>query len=70
MRADAIRLLAYGHLVSGNWGPLMEILESPAANAIGEEEMTKFERAATELARPDEAARIAHVRAQRAKPSF
>ena len=65
LRVDAIRLLAYGHLLRGAWGDLMRILESPAAAAIGDVEMEKFERAARELGRSEEAAQIAAVRAQR-----
>jgi stage IV sporulation protein FB len=65
LRADALRLLAYGHLLTGSWGPLMELLESPAATAIDDAEMEKFERAARELDRPEEAGRIAAVRAAR-----
>jgi uncharacterized protein HemY len=65
LRVDAIRLLAYGYLLRGAWGDLMQILESPAAAAIGDVEMEKFERAARELGRSVEAAQIAAVRAQR-----
>jgi hypothetical protein len=65
VRADAVRLLAFSYLTSGAWGPLMDLMESPAAVAIPPDELAKFEQAARELDRPDEAARIAAVRARR-----
>jgi Zn-dependent protease len=68
VRADAVRLLAFAHLSAGAWGPLMDLMESPASRAIPDDEMGKFEQAARELDRPDEAARIAAVRATRGVP--
>jgi Zn-dependent protease len=68
VRADAVRLLAFAHLTAGAWGPLMDLMESPASRAIPDDEMGKFEQAARELDRPEEAARIKAIRATRMAP--
>lgn len=57
VRLGAIRLLAYGRLLEGQWGTLMQLLES-ARFEIGAQELERFEQAARELERPDEAAQI------------
>lgn len=57
VRLGAIRLLAYGRLLEGQWGTLMQLLES-ARFEIGAQELARFEQAALELERPDEAAQI------------
>jgi len=57
VRLGAIRLLAYGRLLEGQWGTLMQLLES-ARSEIGPQELERFEQAARELERPDEAAQI------------
>ena len=68
VRTDAVRLLAFGYLLSRAWGDLVGLMESPASQAIGDDEMEKFERAARELGRPEEGERIAAVRAKRRAP--
>lgn len=57
VRLGAIRLLAYGRLLEGQWGSLMQLLEA-ARFEIGTQELQRFEQAAVELERPDEAAQI------------
>lgn len=57
VRRNAIKLLAYGRLMEGQWGPLMQLLEA-ARIEIGADELARFEQAAKELDRPDDAARI------------
>ncbi len=69
-RVDAVRLLAFAHLYSGAWGPLVDLMESPASAAIADDELAKFEHAARELGRPEEAERIAAVRARRQAPAL
>jgi len=59
LRREALRVRAIACLSSGAWGPLMNILESEDADALGRAELAKFERAARELGRPEEARRIA-----------
>ncbi len=61
LKATAVRLLAYAHLLEGQWGQLMPILErfSPI---IGAEDLLRFERAAAELGRPEETNRIRVLR--------
>ncbi len=57
VRLGALRLLAYGRLLEGQWGSLMQLLEA-ARSEIGPQELQRFEQAAVELERPDEAAQI------------
>ncbi len=57
IRLGALRLLAYGRLLEGQWGTLMQLLEA-ARFEIGPKELQRFEQAAVELERPDEAAQI------------
>lgn len=57
MRHGAIKLLAYGRLLEGQWGQLMALLES-ARRELGHDELQRFEQAARELDRGDEAAQI------------
>lgn len=57
VRLGALRLLAYGRLLEGQWGTLMQLLEG-ARYEIGTQELKRFEQAAVELERPDEAAQI------------
>lgn len=57
IRLGALRLLAYGRLLEGQWGPLMQLLEA-ARYEIGAPELARFAQAATELERPEEAAQI------------
>ncbi|MFO0666229.1 MAG: site-2 protease family protein [Polyangiaceae bacterium] len=57
VRRSAIKLLAYGRLMEGQWGPLMQLLEA-ARVELGADELARFEQAAKELDRPDDAARI------------
>ena len=57
VRRNAIKLLAYGRLMEGQWGPLMQLLEA-ARIELGADELSRFEQAAKELDRPDDAARI------------
>jgi Zn-dependent protease len=68
VRTDAVRLLAFGYLLTKAWGELISLMESPASGAIGEGEMAKFEQAARELGRPEEAERIAAIRQRRRSP--
>ncbi len=67
LRTDGVRLLAFALVLGGAWGPLMQLLEGGGALMIADDELAKFERAATELGRPDEAARIAALRVQGAR---
>lgn len=57
VRLGALRLLAYGRLLEGQWGMLMQLLES-ARFELGPQELARFEQAARELERPDEATQI------------
>ncbi len=61
LKVTAIRVLAYARMLEGHWGHVMSILErfSPV---IGQEDMEKFERAATELGRSEDASRIRTLR--------
>jgi Zn-dependent protease len=70
VRVDAVRLLAFGYLLSRDWSELALLMESPASSAIGDDEMAKFEQAARELGRPTEGDRIAAVRGRRAAPTL
>jgi Zn-dependent protease len=70
IRADGVRLLAFGYLYAGHWPNLMGLLESPACQAIGDAELAKFEEALRELDRPTEAARLGEIRAARRTPKF
>jgi hypothetical protein len=62
MRKDALRLLAYAYASTEAWGTLMELLESDGALALEDGELEKYERAARELGRSEEAQRIAVLR--------
>ena len=57
VRRSAIKLLAYGRLMEGQWGQLMQLLEATRIE-LGADELARFEQAARELDRPDDAARI------------
>jgi Zn-dependent protease len=70
VRRDGVRLLAFGYLHSGAWSDLVLLMESAESKRIGDDEMSKFEEAARQLGRPDEADRIAAVRATRRRPKF
>ena len=61
LKVTAIRVLAYARMLEGHWGHVMSILErfSPV---IGQEDMEKFERTATELGRSEDASRIRTLR--------
>jgi stage IV sporulation protein FB len=61
-RKDAVRLLAYAYASTAAWGKLMDLLESGSALLLEDEELEKYERAAREVGRPDEAQRIALLR--------
>ncbi len=62
VRKDAVRLLAYAYATTGAWRHLLELLESGGATAMDDSELERFERAARELGRVDEAQRIARFR--------
>ncbi len=70
VRRDGARLRAFGFLHARRWGELASFMESADAKLIGDDEMSKFEETARELGRPDEAGRIAAVRAGRRAPKF
>jgi hypothetical protein len=57
VRFEALRILAYGRVLEGHWGPLMNMLER-AGRELGPQELERLRSAALELGRPDEAARI------------
>jgi hypothetical protein len=57
VRFEALRILAYGRVLEGHWGPLMNMLER-AGRELGPQELERLRTAALELGRPDEAARI------------
>ncbi len=63
-RIDAIRLLAYAFATTEAWAPLMQLLESGGARALADGELEKYQKAATELGRSDEARRISFLRAR------
>lgn len=69
LRQAAVRLLAYGRLIEGHWGELMALLER-AGKELGNEELTRLEQAATEMGRPEEAARIHELVAAGAPSAF
>lgn len=62
LRTDGVRLLAFALLLGGSWGPLMQLLEAGGAEVIADDELAKFERAASELGRAEEARRIGELR--------
>ena len=62
-RIDAIRLLAYAFAMTEAWAPLMQLLESGGAS-FADGELEKYQKAATELGRSDEARRISFLRAR------
>jgi Zn-dependent protease len=61
-RRDAVRLLTYAYATSDDWRNLVDLLESGGATALGEGELEKYQRAAGELGRSDEARRIGSLR--------
>jgi Zn-dependent protease len=61
-RKDAVRLLAYAYASVEMWGKLMEVLESGGVAALEDGELEKYERAARELGRSEEAQRLASLR--------
>jgi Zn-dependent protease len=62
MQSDGVRLLAFALLLIGAWGPLMQLMENGGASMMGDDELAKFERAASELGRGEEAQQIASLR--------
>ncbi len=68
LRFEALRLLAYARVLEGHWGPLMTLLEA-SGRELGAEELARIENAARECGRPDEAERIAAIRAALAAPA-
>ncbi len=70
-RGDAVRLLAYSYATSGDWRNLVDLLESGGAAALAEGELERYQRAAGELGRSDDARRIgsfAHRRLDATRP--
>lgn len=61
-RRDAVRLLAYAYASMESWSKLMELLESGGVLALQDGELEKYERAARELGRREEARRLAWLR--------
>ncbi len=61
-RREAVRLLAYAYASTEAWGELMEVLESGGLVALEDGELERYERAARELGRSEEARRIALLR--------
>jgi Zn-dependent protease len=61
-RRDALRLLAYAYATGGEWGQLIDLLESGGAGAFEPEELDRYERAARELGRAEDARRLALLR--------
>jgi uncharacterized protein HemY len=64
LRKDAVRLLAYAYVAKGAWTPLVRLLESSGATVMDDAEIEKYERAALELGRAEDARRIAQLRWQ------
>jgi Zn-dependent protease len=62
LRRDAIRLLAYAHATCGDWSKLVALLELGGAEALDGAELERYQRAARELGRFDDARRIALLR--------
>jgi Zn-dependent protease len=61
VRKDAVRLLAYAYATSGDWVKLIKLLESGGVQALESAELEKYQRAARELGRPEDAQRIAFL---------
>jgi hypothetical protein len=62
LRQIALRLFAYGLLLESQWGELLPLLERER-ETIGVEELSRYAKAARELGRPEDAARIDALRA-------
>jgi Zn-dependent protease len=62
VRRDALRLLAYAYAVSETWDALLPLLESAGAMFLDDGEIAKYQAAALELGRADDARRIADLR--------
>ena len=62
VRRDALRLLAYAYAVSETWDALLPLLESAGALFLDDGEIAKYQAAALELGRADDARRIADLR--------
>jgi hypothetical protein len=62
LRKDSLRLLAYLYASSGHWSQLVALLESGGAETFDGAELERYQRAARELGRLDDARRIALVR--------
>jgi Zn-dependent protease len=61
-RKDAVRLLAYTYATTGAWRSLLQLLESGGAVALEGTELERYERAARELGRAEDARRLARLR--------
>jgi Zn-dependent protease len=64
VRRDALRLLAYAYAVSETWEALLPLLESAGALFLDDGEIAKYQAAALELGRAEDARRIADLRAR------
>jgi stage IV sporulation protein FB len=62
IRRDAVRLLAYAYATTSDWAKLLDLLESGGVRALDPDELEKYQQAARELGRPEDAQRIAFLR--------
>jgi hypothetical protein len=64
IRKDAVRLLTYAYATSNDWGRVMDVLESGGAQMLEQGELEKYQRAAGELGRAEDARRIGCLRSR------
>jgi hypothetical protein len=61
LRRDAVRLLAYAYATGDEWRKLLDLLESGGALALDPCDLQKYQRAAQELGRAEDAQRLAFL---------
>ncbi|MCL2448577.1 MAG: site-2 protease family protein [Polyangiaceae bacterium] len=61
-RRDAVRLLAYAFATGNDWCSLVDLLEAGGVRALDASDLERYQIAALELGRPQEAERIALLR--------
>jgi hypothetical protein len=61
LRKDAVRLLAYAYATGDQWRKLIDLLESGGVLALDPCELEKYQRAARELGRAEDARRLAFL---------
>jgi Zn-dependent protease len=63
-RRDAVRLLAYAYATGDDWSSLVNLLEAGGVLALDAGDLERYQLAARELGRPQEAERIAVLRSE------